>query len=342
MCANQPDTPWSVDRKMSTTHDIALAVSAGGHAPTREKLLTLFDCSVGANADLMALPEQRRAAIRGLACLFSRVDDALLDAFPSLEIVASFGVGYDHVDAHACARRSVVVTHTPGVLDDEVADTAIGLLINTLRDLPRAEAFLRAGNWRPGSAFPLSSLTLRARTVGIFGMGRIGSAIARRLEGFGVAIRYHNRRPVDGVPYAYDASLLDLARNCDTLICVAPATPQTRNAINAEVLAALGEHGVLINVGRGATVDEPALVSALSTGVIAAAGLDVFADEPNVPQDLIDLPNAVLLPHVASASVHTRSAMGDLVIANLQAWFAGKPALTPVPETEALNIRTAS
>lgn len=321
---------------MTAEKDIALAVSARGHAPTREKLLGLFDCTIGNNADLMVLPAERRKAIRGLACLFSPVDDALLDALPSLEIVSSFGVGYDHVDTAACAARGVVVTHTPGVLDDEVADTAIALLVNTLRELPRAEAWLRAGNWRPGTAYPLTPLTLRGRTVGIFGMGRIGAAIARRLEGFGVAIRYHNRRPVEGAPHPYDASLLELARNCDTLVCVAPATAQTAGAVNAQVLAALGPSGVLVNVGRGALVDEQALVEALRDRTIAAAGLDVYADEPHIPAALLDLENAVLLPHVASASVHTRAAMGDLVIANLAAWFAGKPPLTPVPETASI------
>lgn len=318
---------------MTALNDIPLAVSARGHGPTREKLLALFDCSVGSNDELAALPASRRKAIRGLACLFSPVDQAVLDALPALEIVSSFGVGYDHVDAKACAARGVVVTHTPGVLDDEVADTAVALLINTLRDLPRAENWLRAGNWKPGTAFPLTPLTLRGRTVGIFGMGRIGAAIARRLEAFGVAIRYHNRRPVEGAPYPYDPGLLDLARNCDTLVCVAPATPETEKAVNAEVLAALGPSGVLVNVGRGALVDEAALVAALADGTIAAAGLDVYADEPNVPDALFDLPNAVLLPHVASASVHTRAAMGDLVIANLTGWFSGKAPLTPVPET---------
>ena len=327
---------------MSELAAIPLAVSARGHAPTRERLLGLFDCSVGHNEELKALDADRRAAIRGLACLFSPVDEALLDTFPNLEIVSSFGVGYDHVDAMACAARGVVVTHTPGVLDDEVADTTIALLINTLRELPKAEAWMRAGNWKPGTAYPLTRLTLRTRTVGIFGMGRIGSAIVRRLEGFGVAIRYHNRRPVEGAPWPFDTSLMALARNCDTLICVAPATPETASSINADVLAALGPDGVLINVGRGSLVDEQALIEALGNGTIAAAGLDVFAREPEVPAALFDLPNAVLLPHVASASDHTRAAMGDLVIANLVEWFSGRPPLTPVPETSSFATRKRS
>lgn len=226
-----------------------------------------------------------------------------------------------------------MVTNTPDVLTEEVADTAVGLLINTIRELPRAEAWLRAGRWVADGPYPLTPMTLRGRRVGIFGMGRIGLAIARRLEAFGLPIAYHNRSKVEGVSYAYHASLAELAANVDTLVSVAPSTAATDKAVNADVLAALGPDGVFVNIGRGGTVDQPALIEALGSGTIGAAGLDVFADEPDVPQALIDLPNACLLPHVGSATVHTRKAMADLVADNLVSWFEKGRALTPVPET---------
>lgn len=312
-------------------------VSSRGHSWTRERLVGRFDCTVAEPDEVMAMDEDARAGIAAFATLMSPVTPALIDALPNLRIVSSFGVGYDHVDAAHAARRGVIVTHTPHVLDDEVADTAIGLLLNTLRELPRAEAWLRAGKWQTEGNYPLTPLTLRGRTVGIFGLGRIGLAVARRLEGFGVAIQYHNRSQRADVAYPYHASLADLAEACDTLISVAPGTPETRHAIDAGILERLGPDGVLINVGRGSVVDETALADALHTGAIAAAGLDVFEDEPNVPQALLDAPNTCLLPHVASASVATRQAMGQLVVDNLAAWFAGDAPLTPVPETAALT-----
>ncbi|ADH90133.1 D-isomer specific 2-hydroxyacid dehydrogenase NAD-binding protein [Ancylobacter novellus DSM 506] len=260
-----------------------------------------------------------------------RVTAALMDKLPALEIVSNFGVGYDAVDAEEAGRRGVVVTNTPGVLDDEVADLTIALLLATIRRLPQADRHLRAGKW-PSGGFPLSP-TLRDRTVGIVGMGRIGKAIGRRLAGFGRPIAYHSRRPAEGVPYAHYPDLIALARDVDALIVIVPGGPETNNMINAEVLEALGPKGVLINVARGSVVDEPALIKALQDGTIASAGLDVFADEPNVPEALIGLDNVVLLPHVASATQVTRDAMGQLVVDNLLAWFAGEPPLTPVPET---------
>ncbi|MCR9123555.1 MAG: 2-hydroxyacid dehydrogenase [Phyllobacteriaceae bacterium] len=312
-------------------------VSRRGHSWTRERLTERFDCVIAEPDDVLAMDEDARAAITGFATLMSPVTPALIDALPNLEIIASFGVGYDHVDAAHAAERGVMVAHTPDVLDDEVADTAIGLLLNTLRELPRAEAWLRAGKWQSDGAYRLTPLTLRGRTVGIFGLGRIGLAIARRLEGFGVAIHYHNRSQRADVAYPYHATLADLAEACDTLVSVAPGTAETRHAIDAAILEKLGTDGVLINVGRGSVVDETALAGALTAGAIAAAGLDVFEDEPNVPQALLGAPNTCLLPHVASASVATRQAMGQLVIDNLAAWFAGDAPLTPVPETAGLT-----
>jgi lactate dehydrogenase-like 2-hydroxyacid dehydrogenase len=273
-----------------------------------------------------------RPIVRGVAS-FAGFSAAFMDGLPRLEIIALFGVGYDMVAANEAAGRQVVVTNTPDVLTDEVADTAIGLLINTVRELPRAEAWLRAGRWVRDGIYPLTPLTLRGRSIGIHGLGRIGAAIARRLEAFGLSIAYHNRRPVPGLRYAYYPTLKELAAAVDTLISVVPGGPATDRAINADVLAALGPNGVLINIGRGSTVDQTALVEALLKGKIAAAGLDVFTDEPNVPQALLDAPNATLLPHVGSASERTRRAMADLVVDNLAAWFSTGRPLTPVPET---------
>jgi lactate dehydrogenase-like 2-hydroxyacid dehydrogenase len=228
------------------------------------------------------------ARVRG-AAVMTRVDAAFVDALPNLEIVASFGVGYDHVDAVYCARRGVMVTNTPDVLTEEVADTALGLLINTIRELPKAEEWLRAGRWVGEGPYRLTPATLRGRHAGIFGMGRIGQAIARRLEAMGLAVSYHNRRQVEGMPYAYYPSLKELAAAVDTLISVVPGGASTDKAVNAEILEALGPDGVFVNIGRGSTVDEPALIEALTKGTIRAAGLDVFADEPRVPQALLGL-----------------------------------------------------
>ena len=262
-----------------------------------------------------------------------KLPSGFVDAFPNLEIIASFGVGYDGVDAAHAAGRGIVVTNTPDVLTEEVADTTIGLLINTLRRLPAAEQWLRQGRWAKEGPFALSPLTLRGRTVGLYGLGRIGRAIARRLESFGVSIAYHTRRPRDDLSYAYYPTLKAMAEAVDTLIVIVPGTEDTRRAVDAGVLAALGSNGVLISVGRGTTVDEAALADALQRGIIAAAGLDVFEKEPYVPDALLALPNVSLLPHVGSASQATRKAMGDLVVDNLVAWFDTGAALTPVPET---------
>ncbi|MGQ3026687.1 MAG: 2-hydroxyacid dehydrogenase [Ferrovibrionaceae bacterium] len=259
------------------------------------------------------------------------VDAALIARLPALEIVSNFGVGYDGVDTAACAAAGVVVTNTPDVLTDEVADLALGLLLATVRELPQADRYVRAGRWleRP---YPLTA-TLRGRRLGILGLGRIGRAIAGRAAAFGLAIAYHGRSRQPDVPYDYHETPADLARAVDILMVVAPGGAGTRHIVNAEVLEALGPDGVLINVARGSLVDETALITALEAGTIRAAGLDVFADEPRVPERLIARDNVVLLPHVGSASVHTRNAMAQLVVDNLMSWFDGRGPLTPVPET---------
>ncbi|NVO12778.1 MAG: 2-hydroxyacid dehydrogenase [Rhodoplanes sp.] len=272
--------------------------------------------------------------VRGIAVAYTanKIDGAFLQRFPELEIVSSFGVGYDHIDAGWAGRHGIVVTNTPEVLDEEVADTALGLLLCTARELPQAERHLRAGKWveRP---YPLSKATLRDRTVGLVGMGRIGRAIARRLDAFGVPVVYHTRRPVAEVPYRHYPNLLDMARDVDVLLAIVPGGETTRNMIDADVLKALGPNGILINMARGSVVDEAALIEALKSRTILSAGLDVFAKEPRVPDELIAMDHVVLFPHLGSASAQTRAAMDQLVVDNLASWFAGKGPLTPVPET---------
>jgi lactate dehydrogenase-like 2-hydroxyacid dehydrogenase len=271
--------------------------------------------------------------IRGLARGgHTRVERSLVERLPTLEIIANLGVGYDGIDLVAAADRGVIVTNTPDVLTEEVADTAIGLLLMTVRELSAAERHLRAGRWPTAGPHPLSA-SLRDRTVGIVGLGRIGLAIARRLDAMKVPVVYHTRHPRPDVPYRYYADLRRMAADVDVLLAIVPATAETKNMIDRSVLEALGANGIFINVGRGSIVDEPALIAALRDRTIHAAGLDVFANEPHVPEELMALPNAVLLPHVGSASVYTRHAMGQLVVDNLRSWFHDGKPLTPVAET---------
>jgi lactate dehydrogenase-like 2-hydroxyacid dehydrogenase len=259
------------------------------------------------------------------------VDSAIMSRFPKLEIVSSFGVGYDHIEAKWAGEHGIVVTNTPDVLNEEVADTALGLTLCTVRHLPQAERYLRAGHWPKHGDYQLTP-SLRDRTVGIVGMGRIGKAIARRFEAMKVPVVYHSRRPAD-VPYKHYPNILDMARDANLMVVITPGGAATKNLINAEVLKALGPEGILINVARGSVVDEQALIKALKDKTILAAGLDVFANEPQVPRELIEMENVVLLPHVGSASHATRRAMDELVANNIISWFSGKGPLTPVPET---------
>lgn len=272
--------------------------------------------------------------VRAIAVTYTSnpIDAALMSRLPKLEIVASFGVGYDHVDAKWAGEHGVVVTNTPDVLNEEVADTALGLLLCTVREFPRAERFLRAGKWIE-KGYPLSPATLRDRTVGMIGMGRIGKAIGRRLDAFGVPVVYHSRHPQPGVSYRYYPKLVDMARDVDTLMAIVPGGPATRNLVNAEVLAALGPNGILINMARGSVVDEPALIEALQDKTILSAGLDVYVKEPVVPAELLAMDHVVLFPHLGSSTVYTRNKMDLLVADNLLSWMAGKGPLTPVAET---------
>jgi lactate dehydrogenase-like 2-hydroxyacid dehydrogenase len=293
-----------------------------------------FDVHVAHNTDEVGkLSDAVAQGIRGMAVTnLVKADSAMLARFPKLEMIASFGVGYDHVDFRYAAEHNIVVTHTPDVLTDEVADTAIGLLIATLREFINADRYVREGRWAKQN-YRLSPGSLRDRTIGIVGMGRIGQAIAKRVEAFGVPLVYHSRNPAAGVSYQHYPNLVVMAKAVDTMIAITPGGASTAKMINAEVLKALGPRGVFINVARGSVVDEEALIAALKDGTIMAAGLDVFAHEPNVPEAFWTMDNVVLLPHIASASVATRNAMDQLVVDNLLNWFSGKPALTPVPET---------
>ena len=274
------------------------------------------------------------ADVGAIACSATTemIPGSFMARFPKLKIVASFGVGYDHMDAKWAAAHGVILTNTPEVLTEEVADTALGLLLCTAREFPQAERFVRAGKWVQ-RGYPLSKATLRNRTVGMVGMGAIGQAIARRLDAFGVSVVYHTRKPRPGLPYRHYPKLIDMARDVDTLMVIVPGGAATQNMINAEVLDALGPNGILINMARGSVVDEPALIEALKDKRIFAAGLDVFVKEPEVPAELIEMDNVVLFPHLGSASVHTRDKMDQLVVDNIVAWAQGKPPLTPVPET---------
>jgi lactate dehydrogenase-like 2-hydroxyacid dehydrogenase len=287
-------------------------------------------------ADLDRLNPAVAAKIRGAAVTYStvRCDGKMMALLPKLEIVASFGVGYDHVDAKYAREHNIIVTNTPDVLTEEVADVAMGLLIATLREFVKADRYLRSGLWLT-QQFPLSVGSLRDRKVGIVGMGRIGQAIGRRLDASCVPVVYHSRNPANGVSYNHYPDLIEMAKAVDTLVVIVPGGPATAKMINADVLKALGPRGVIVNVARGSVVDEEAMIAALKSGTILAAGLDVFANEPTVPDELRAMQNVVLLPHIGSASVVTRNAMDQLVVDNLKTWFAGKPPLTPIAETPA-------
>jgi hydroxypyruvate reductase len=256
-------------------------------------------------------------------------DAALIDALPSLRVISSFGVGLDKLDLRAAKRRGVVVGYTPDVLNDCVADLALGLLIDTARGISAADRYVRRGEWQRGN-FPLMT-RVSGKRLGIFGLGRIGRAIAERASGFAMTVRYTNRSPVSGVSYDYEPSLVELARWSDFLVIAAAGGAATRHLVSAAVLDALGPTGFLVNVSRGTVIDEAALVAALVKQRIAGAGLDVFEDEPNVPKALLALDNVVLLPHVASGTKETRKAMADLVLTNFERYFAEGRLAAPAP-----------
>lgn len=252
----------------------------------------------------------------------------LMEKLPNLEIVSVFGVGTDAVDFAHARPRGIKITNTPDVLTDDVADLAVALLLATARHLPQGDQLVRSGTW-PQGGLPLAT-KVSGKTVGIVGMGRIGLSVAKRLNAFDCKISYFARTEKDGSPFRYEPDLLALARHSEFLIVTLSGGDSTRNMINADVLAALGADGILVNVSRGTTVDEPALIKALRDKTIKGAGLDVFWNEPDINPAYFALDNAVLHPHHASGTVETRKAMGQLVRDNLAAHFAGKPLLTPV------------
>ncbi len=278
------------------------------------------------DAQLAAIaPQVRGIAANGEA----KVGRDFMARFPALEIVSVFGVGYDGVDVPAARERGIHVTHTPNVLNDDVADLAIALMLATARNVVRADHFARSGQWKNGP-FPFTTKVSGAR-LGIVGLGRIGEAIAKRAAAFDMEISYHNRSRKD-VSYTYVGDIKSLAAAVDFLVMITPGGAGTRALVDAEVLDALGPKGFLINVARGSVVDERALIAALKEGRIAGAGLDVFENEPNIPAELAALENVVLTPHMASGTLVTRTAMADLAFGNLDAHFGGKPVVTPVPD----------
>lgn len=253
---------------------------------------------------------------------------ALADALPNLEIVAINGVGYDKVDLEQARRRGFRVSHTPNVLTDDVADLAVGMTIALARQLTLGDRYVRDGRWPEGD-MPLGH-KISGRRVGIIGMGRIGRATARRFAAFDCSIAYTDVRRNEDLPYDFHATPAELAADCSVLVVAAAATPETLHLVDRQVLTALGPNGWLVNVARGSLVDEEALVAALTAGQVAGAALDVFEDEPNIPSTLLDRSNVVVTPHIASATHETRQAMGNLVLANLDAHFSGATLPTPV------------
>jgi len=246
-------------------------------------------------------------------------DAALIEALPALKVISSFGVGVDKIDLHAAAQRGIPVGNTPDVLNDCVADLALGLIIDVARGIGASERYLRAGSW-PRGAYPLQR-KVSGKKLGIVGLGRIGHVIAKRALAFDMDIRYHNRRPVVDTSIAHEPSLVELARWCDFLVVIVPGGAATRHLVNDAVFDALGTKGYLINVSRGSVVDEAALVRALKERRIGGAGLDVFENEPQVPAELMGLDNVVLVPHIGSATVETRGAMAQRVFDNLKSYF---------------------
>lgn len=266
------------------------------------------------------------------------VDGNLIDALPTLRMIANFGAGYDDIDLSAAAARGLVVTNTPDVTTEEVADVAMALLVMAVRNLGAAERFLRSGQWTETSPFPLSIGTLRGRRLGIFGFGRIGQAVARRAPAFGLKVAYHSRRPVEGSAAQYFASLPDMAEHVDTLMVCAAGGAGTRHSINAEILSLLGPEGILVNISRGSVVDTAALIAALQSRRILGAALDVFEREPHVPPELLALDNIVLMPHLGSGSQHTHRMMAKLTYDNLVSWFETGRPLTPIIESAAWTV----
>ncbi|GHC50917.1 D-isomer specific 2-hydroxyacid dehydrogenase [Alcaligenes pakistanensis] len=256
-------------------------------------------------------------------------DKALIDALPNLQAICSLGVGYDAIDLDAVRARGVMLSNTPDVLNDCVADLAIGLLIDVVRGISASDRHVRRGDWpRVGPTMP--STRVSGKRLGMLGMGRVGQVIARRAIGFNMEIRYHTRTAKSELPWQHEPSLIDLAQWCDFLIVACPGSPETFHLVSAEVLKALGPNGYLVNIARGSVVDEQALVAALESGQLGGAGLDVFENEPEVPAPLLSNERVVVLPHVGSATRETRAAMCELVLKNVERFLTKRSLVTPV------------
>ena len=279
-------------------------------------------------ADKAALLAEIGPSVRGIVTN-GKADAELMAACPKLEIVSSFGVGYDGVDVGYAGEHDIVVCNTPDVLNDEVANTAIVLLLAVYRKIVEYDKYVRAGRW-PAEGDPPLTRSVSGKRIGIVGLGRIGKTIAEKLQVFGCEIAYHGRTEQADVAYAYHADPVSLAAASDAIIVITPGGAATQRMIDRQVIEALGPDGVLINVARGSVVDEAALVAALADGRLGAAGLDVFENEPNVPEALFALDNVTLQPHQGSATIETRQAMADRMLINLANYFAGNPPLSRV------------
>ncbi|KAH0462940.1 hypothetical protein IEQ34_007522 [Dendrobium chrysotoxum] len=293
----------------------------------RCKLFRLWELPKASRKDFLDANSPSIRALVGNSAAGADAD--IIDALPQLEIVVSYSVGFDKVDLAKCRSRGIRVANTPDVLTDDVADLAIALSIATLRKICSADRYLRSAAWKTKGQYMITS-KFSGKTVGIIGLGRIGSAIAKRAEAFGCFICYHSRTQKPNTNYKYYPDIISLAMDCDVLVVACPLIAETRHIVDRKVIDALGSNGVLINIGRGSHVDEAELISALLEGRLGGAGLDVFEYEPHVPRILFSLDNVVLTPHVGSATVETRQAMADLVLGNLEAHVMNKPLLTPV------------
>ena len=310
------------------------------HVLSVAKLSPLFTPQLEQAFEVHLLPELDAAGLERVAPLVraiagsgdSKVAGELIARLPALELISIMGVGYDGVDVAAANARGVMVTHTPDVLNDDVADLALGLMLCAARQLPAADRYVRSGQWLRG-AMPLARKMSGAR-LGLVGIGRIGQAIAQRALAFGMSVAYTARSARPALPYAYLPTAAALAAQVDFLVVITPGGEGTRKLIDAQVLRALGPKGILVNVARGSVVDQQALIEALEDGTIAGAALDVFEDEPRVPERLLALDKVVLTPHIGSATAATRQAMADLAFNNLAEHFAGRRVLTPVPECQ--------
>ncbi|WP_369829842.1 2-hydroxyacid dehydrogenase [Mycobacterium sp. ACS4054] len=322
----------TLDDGRVTTKKISSAVRVG-------KFERTFDAELAARYDIPKLPDgpgradflaEHGAEFRVVVTSGPPgVDAETIAALPNLEVIVNNGAGVDLIDLPAAQRRGIGVSNTPDVLSDTVADTALGLILMTLRRFGAADRYVRAGRWVRDGPFPYAR-DVSGLQVGILGLGRIGSAIATRLLGFDCAIAYHNRHRIEGSPFRYAASPLELAESVDVLVVATTGDPHTRHLVDRGVLEALGPQGYLVNIARGSVVDQEALVELLVGGGLAGAGLDVFVDEPHVPTELVDLDNVVLFPHIGSATARTRRAMALLAIRNLDSYLQTGELVTPV------------